>query len=103
MTRFQSSHPVMPLSGKSRLVAVGRALFAKLADDPMVSVVELPDGLGVCLVHAARGGGKIYVAPDETALFVGSAVNFEAGLKAFRDGVRTPLEKFDIDRGEADA
>lgn len=85
--------------GGERLVEFGRSLFAKLVDDPKLNIIELPDGLGVCLVHAARGGGKIYVAPDETVLFVGSAVDFEAGLGAFRDGVRTPLEKFDIDRG----
>ncbi|WP_139416357.1 T6SS immunity protein Tdi1 domain-containing protein [Agromyces laixinhei] len=83
--------------GESPLVAVGRALFEKLTEDPKLNVIELPDGLGVCLVHAVRGGGKIYVAPDETVLFVGSAVDFDAGLGAFRDGVRTPPEKFDID------
>ncbi|WP_136708459.1 T6SS immunity protein Tdi1 domain-containing protein [Agromyces sp. H66] len=81
-----------------RLIAVGRNLFAKLADSPTLNVIELPDGLGVCLVHAVRGGGKIYVAPDGSVLFVGSAVDFDAGLGAFRDGVRTPLEKFDIER-----
>ncbi|QAY74905.1 hypothetical protein ET445_07095 [Agromyces protaetiae] len=81
------------------MVDVGRALFAKLTENPTLNVIELPDGLGVCLVHAVRGGGKIYVAPDESALFVGSAVDFEAGLGAFRDGVRTPLEKFTISRG----
>ncbi|MEV1131388.1 T6SS immunity protein Tdi1 domain-containing protein [Agromyces sp. NPDC049794] len=84
-----------------RLVEVGRELFAKLTDDPTLNIIELPDALGVCLVHAVRGGGKVYVAPDETVLFVGSAVDFDAGLGAFRDGVRTPLEKFDIDRGGA--
>ncbi|WP_158690785.1 hypothetical protein [Streptomyces sp. CNS654] len=88
---------------ENRLIAVGRALFATLTDDPALSVVELPDGLGVCLVHTARGGGKLYVAPDETALFVGSSVDFESGLEAFRDGSRTPLEKFDIDPGQTDA
>ncbi|MFI7006379.1 hypothetical protein [Streptomyces sp. NPDC050145] len=86
-----------PSTYNSRLVAVGRALFAKLIDHPTLTLVELPDGLGVCLVHAARGGGKIYVAPDETVLFVGSAVTHEAGLGAFRDGMRTPLEKFGIE------
>ncbi|MGW7434518.1 hypothetical protein [Streptomyces sp. NPDC054849] len=76
--------------GTDRLVAVGRSLFATFTTDPVLNVVELPDGLGVCLVHAVRGGGKIYVAPDESALFVGSAVDFDTGLDAFRDGVRNP-------------
>lgn len=82
-----------------RLIELGRSLFAKLTTDPVLNIIELPDGLGVCLVHAVRGGGKIYVAPDESVLFVGSAVDFDAGLGAFRDGVRTPIEKFDLDRG----
>lgn len=86
-----------------RLIEVGKALFAKLTTDPVLNIIELPDGIGVCLVHAVRGGGKIYVAPDESVLFVGSAVDFDAGLGAFRDGVRTPLEKFDIDRAGPDA
>ncbi|MEU9605671.1 hypothetical protein [Streptomyces sp. NPDC048057] len=79
-----------PTPDENRLVAVGRALFARFADAPALDVVDLPGGLGVCLVHAVRGGGKIYVAPDETALFVGSAVSFDTGLEAFRSGARTP-------------
>lgn len=89
--------------GAERLVQVGRALFEKLTTDPVLNIIELPDDLGVCLVHAVRGGGKIYVAPDESVLFVGSAVDFEAGLGAFRDGVRTPLEKFELNGGGAGA
>ncbi|MGW0611386.1 hypothetical protein [Streptomyces sp. NPDC002788] len=81
--------------GTDRLVAVGLSLFAQFTADPVVNIVELPDGLGVCLVHAVRGGGKIYVAPDESTLFVGSAVEFDAGLGAFRDGVRNPIKKVD--------
>ncbi|WP_159100263.1 T6SS immunity protein Tdi1 domain-containing protein [Streptomyces lunaelactis] len=89
--------------GTDRLVEVGRNLFAMFTTDPVVNIVELPGGLGVCLVHAVRGGGKIYVAPDESALFVGPAVDFDAGLGAFRDGVRTPIEKFDPSGGGAGA
>ncbi|WP_395245807.1 T6SS immunity protein Tdi1 domain-containing protein [Agromyces sp. MMS24-K17] len=85
--------------GRDRLVEVGRELFARLTQDPQLTIIDLPDGLGVCLVHAVRGGGKIYVAPDETVLFVGSAVDYEAGLGAFRDGVRTPREKFELNGG----
>ncbi|NYV72865.1 hypothetical protein [Streptomyces sp. UH6] len=101
MTRFPSSDPVTPVPDEGRLATVGRTLFARLAADPVLRVVALPDGLGVCLVHTVRGGGKIYVAPDETALFVGSAVDFQAGLAAFRDGARTPPEKFGVDRQAA--
>lgn len=91
----QPAAPAPPaLTPSSELVAVGRALFAGFAPDAVLTEVDLPDGLGVCLVHAARGGGKIYVAPDHSALFVGSALDFEAGLAAFREGARTPLEKF---------
>lgn len=79
--------------GTDRLAAVGRSLFATFTTDPVVNVLELPDGLGVCLVHAVRGGGKIYVAPDESALVVGSAIDFETGLGAFRDGVRNADEQ----------
>lgn len=86
-----------------RLIEVGTSLFAKLTTDPVLNTIELPDGLGICLVHAVRGGGKIYIAPDESVLFVGSAVDFDAGLGAFRDGVRTPIEKFDLTGGGAGA
>ncbi|MGI9821833.1 T6SS immunity protein Tdi1 domain-containing protein [Agromyces sp. Marseille-Q5079] len=96
---FAPAAPSDAAADQDRLVSVGLALFAKLTDATNLTVIHLPDGLGVCIVHAVRGGGKIYVAPDESALFVGSSVDYEAGLGAFRDGVRTPLEKFDIDRG----
>ncbi|AVZ76945.1 hypothetical protein SLUN_36960 [Streptomyces lunaelactis] len=83
-----------------RLVDFAKAYFAKLTQDPVLKVIELPDGLGVCVAHAVRGGGKIYVAPDESALFVGSVLDFNAGLEAFRDGLRTPAEKFEkFERG----
>ncbi|MFF7161233.1 hypothetical protein ACFZBP_07545 [Streptomyces sp. NPDC008086] len=87
--------------GTDRLVAVGLRLLAEFTTDPVVNIVELPDGLGICLVHAVRGGGKIYVAPDESTLFVGSAVDFEAGLGAFRDGVRNPIREVDRSGGGA--
>jgi hypothetical protein len=87
--------------GTDRLVAVGLSLLAEFTTDPAVNVVELPDGLGVCLVHAVRGGGKIYVAPDESTLFVGSAVDFDAGLGAFRGGLRNPIRVVDCSGGGA--
>jgi hypothetical protein len=85
-------------AGHDRLAEVGRRLFGVLRPEAELNLVPLPDGLGVCLVDASRGGGKIYVAPDETVLFVASALNFEAGLAAFREGRRTPPEAFDPSR-----
>lgn len=75
---------------RDRLVEVARRLHAKLADVPDLNIFDLPDDLGICAVHSVRGGGKIYVAPDESALFVASAMDFDAGLAAFRAGERTP-------------
>ncbi|MCL7427220.1 hypothetical protein [Streptomyces sp. YS415] len=90
-----------PTNDAERLIEVGRALFEKLTTDPVLNVIELPDGLGVCLVHAVRGGGKIYVAPDESALWVGSEVDYAAGLGVFRDGARTCVETFAASRKHA--
>ncbi|MFD1322646.1 hypothetical protein [Micromonospora sonneratiae] len=54
-------------------------------------MIELPNNLGVAVVHAVRGGGKVYVAPDESVLFVPSAQDFKTGLTAFREGQRSNL------------
>ncbi|WP_194410983.1 hypothetical protein [Microbacterium cremeum] len=80
---------------RNSLVEVARRLHANLAEAPNLNIIDLPDDLGICAVHAVRGGGKIYVAPDESALFVASTADFEAGLAAFRAGERTPLTKFE--------
>ncbi|MER5738505.1 hypothetical protein ABT117_22885 [Streptomyces sp. NPDC002262] len=55
-----------------------------------MNVVELAGGAGVCVVQGGRGGGKVYVAPDRTVLFVPSAMDFDTGLAAFLGGARTP-------------
>lgn len=78
----------------ARLSAVAERCFAQLAPAAELRTIQLEDGAGVCVVHAARGGGKIYVAPDESVLFVGAALDFDAGLAAFRAGARTPPERF---------
>ena len=77
-----------------RLTAVARRYFAQLDAGAELSTIPLEADAGVCVVHTARGGGKIYVAPDETVLFVGSSLDFDAGLAAFLAGTRTPPEKF---------
>ncbi|MGN9790592.1 hypothetical protein ACTMTU_05730 [Streptomyces sp. OZ13] len=72
-----------------RLAEVGRTWLTDVTPGGNLNVVELEDGAGVCVVHAVRGGGKVYVAPDGTVLFTGSSVTFDAGLGAFLDGART--------------
>ena len=88
-------------AGRDRLIEVARGLFDKLTEAPKLNIIDLPDGLGICAVHAARGGGKIYVAPDESVLFVASAMDFDAGLAAFRSGERTPHVMFERRDGGA--
>ena len=73
-----------------RLAQVGRALFDELSPDAKLSLVALPNELGICLIDSSRGGGKIYVATDESVLFVGSALDFDA----FRQGLRTAPTDF---------
>ena len=83
------------------LADVGRNLFERLAQDAgeaaagPLNPVPLPEGLGVAVVRAVRGGGTIFVAPDSSVLYVGSAIDISAGLDAFREGQRTPLSKFE--------
>lgn len=83
-----------------RLARIAATLFGDLGAAEALTVRELPDGLGICVWPAGvRGGGSILVGCDESVLFVGSAIGFDAGLAAFRQGRRTPAERF---RGEPD-
>ncbi|MGW1998304.1 hypothetical protein [Embleya sp. NPDC001921] len=81
----------MQSTDKNGLAEVGEALLGKIAHGVPTNVIELANGAGVCVVHRARGGGKVYVAPDKTALFVPSSMDFGTGLAAFLDGARTPV------------
>lgn len=77
------------------LVAQGRRLFETLAPGATLDTVVLDDGAGICVMHDVRGGGKIYVAPDLSVLFVASTLDFQRGLEVFLTGRRTPLERFE--------
>ncbi|RUR01595.1 hypothetical protein [Labedella endophytica] len=88
----------MDKEDEARLTAVGYRYFEQLSPGADLQTVVLDDGAGVCVMHAIRGGGKIYVAPDESALFVASVMDFETGLAAFLAGTRTPPEKFVLPR-----
>ncbi|MEU3606431.1 hypothetical protein AB0E83_13405 [Streptomyces sp. NPDC035033] len=81
--------PRAPRPGTEQLAETGKA-FLGLVPGAGVNVIELADGRGVCVVQVGRGGGKVYVAPDRTVLFVPSAMDFDTGLTAFLGGARTP-------------
>ncbi|MET8825559.1 hypothetical protein ABZX40_31805 [Streptomyces sp. NPDC004610] len=73
-----------------RLAGVGRAFLDRAAPPGTgAHVIELADGAGVCVVQPVRGGGKVFVAPDETLLFVPSSADFATGLASFLGGART--------------
>ncbi|MGW4028745.1 hypothetical protein ACWEFL_05375 [Streptomyces sp. NPDC004838] len=81
----------MTRTGRENLAEVGRAFLGKITPGSDTTVIELADGAGVCVVNPARGGGKVYIAPDETVLFVPSTMDFATGLAAFLNGSRTPV------------
>jgi hypothetical protein len=77
------------------LIEQGRRLFEMLDPGATLKTTVLDDGAGIRLVHALRGGGAMYVAPDLSVLFVGSGPAFHNALAEFLAGRRTPLEKFE--------
>lgn len=72
------------------LEAYGRELFGRMpGGGGELSAIPLPDGKGVCVFQAGRGGGKFYIAPDRSVMFSPSAESFEQGLAAFDGGERS--------------
>lgn len=87
-----------------RLTRIATGLFENLGTAGAFTVRELPDGLGICVwPTGVRGGGSIFVGCDESVLFVGSAMGFDAGFAAFRQGRRTPAERFRCEPDKATA
>lgn len=82
-----------PPVDRDALVAYGRDVFSRVTDPTGLRIVDLPDGLGVAVIHPVRGGGKLFIAPDLRALYSGSAQSFDAGLDAFRSGRRSSPEQ----------
>ncbi|WP_308797153.1 hypothetical protein [Agromyces silvae] len=83
-----------PTAEQQRLIDVGTELFRRIQPDVDPGFRLLPDDDAVVVVSGTRGGGSIYVAADESALFAASAVAPHVVLEAFRAGKRTPKEKF---------
>lgn len=83
-----------PTAEQQRLIDVGTELFRRIQPDAELGYRLLPDDDAVVVVHKVRGGGSIYVAADESALFAASAVAPHVALDAFREGKRTSKDKF---------
>ncbi|WP_156761682.1 hypothetical protein [Microbacterium karelineae] len=78
-----------------RLVAVGTELWRRMVPpDAPLTHREVPEIGGVAVSHAVRGGGTIYVGPDEGVLFSSSSATADQSIEVFRTGRRTPLEHF---------
>lgn len=83
---------------RQRLIDWGAELFHRIAPGVVLSHRPLPEDDAVVVVHPVRGGGSIYVAPDESVLFMASAVPPHRALEMFRAGRRTPVERFGASR-----
>lgn len=55
----------------------------------------IPDSKALYLSIPKRGGGSLIVAEDGSVLYAGSAIGYEAHLKAFQEGKRTSLDFFE--------
>jgi hypothetical protein len=90
----QTTSEAQPTPEQQRLIEVGTELFRRIQPDADLGFRLLPEDDAVVVVHRVRGGGSVYVAADESALFAASAVAPHVALEAFRGGKRTPKEKF---------
>ncbi|MFB7852711.1 MULTISPECIES: hypothetical protein [unclassified Streptomyces] len=80
---------------QQRLAGLGRTLMRRMAGaDAPLAVTALPEDDAVLVAHTVRGGGRVYVAADETVLFAGSAAPPHEAIEVFRSGRRTPSEHF---------
>ncbi|GLJ60906.1 hypothetical protein M1D46_02875 [Microbacterium sp. JZ70] len=84
-----------PSPAQQRLIDVGVAYWRRMVSEEAPLGVELlPDDDAVVVSHAVRGGGRIYVAADESVLFAGSGAPPHEAIEVFRSGRRTPPEQF---------
>lgn len=84
-----------PTAAQQRLIDVGVAYWRRMvAEDAPLGIGLLAEDHAVVVAHGVRGGGRIYVASDETVLFAGSGAPPHEALAMFRSGRRTPPEQF---------
>jgi hypothetical protein len=85
----------VPTPEQQRLIDVGVGYWRRMVpEDAPLAYALLPEDDAVVVSHTVRGGGRIYVAPDGSALFAGSGAPPHEALEVFRSGRRTPLENF---------
>ena len=82
------------MTNRSRLMQVAQALFRDFAPDAELTLTDLPRDLGIRVSDPRKGGGTLFVAPDESVLFVGSGMDYDGELAAFEAGKRTPPDFF---------
>lgn len=93
---LMQDHPEQrPTAAQQRLIDVGVEYWRRIVSgDAPLGVELLPDDDAVVVSHDVRGGGRIYVASDETVLFAGSGAPPHEAIAVFRSGRRTPPEQF---------
>ncbi|MFE9046425.1 hypothetical protein ACFY9F_10145 [Streptomyces sp. NPDC012421] len=80
---------------EQRLIDVAVGLWRRLASEDVPLAAELlPEDGAVAVAHTVRGGGRIFVARDESVLFVSSGVPPHEAIEMFRAGRRTPSGQF---------
>lgn len=92
---MQADRRETPSAAEQRLIEVGVGYWRRMvAADAPLGVQLLPEDDAVVVSHAVRGGGRIYVASDESVLFAASSAPPHEALEVFRSGRRTPPEQF---------
>ncbi|MEU3448883.1 hypothetical protein AB0H29_16955 [Streptomyces thermolilacinus] len=87
-----------------RLIDVGVGYWRRMVpQDAPLAVELLPEDGAVVVSHAVRGGGRIYVATDESVLFAASGAPPHEAIEVFRSGRRTPPGQFRPRGGRASA
>lgn len=104
-TRSQPAPPPEPQDGseaddaptpeQQRLIDIGVGHWRRMVpEDAPLAYALLPKDDAVVVAHTVRGGGRIYVALDGSALFAGSGAPPHEALEEFRSGRRTSPEHF---------
>ena len=78
---------------EEEMYALARRLLATPEGIELRQRMEDPETMYV--YEDCRGGRALLIGADGSVLFADSSIAHAVHLKAFRDGIRTPLEKFE--------